>query len=101
MPKHVPRVGAALSGTRLIHWSGLIIRVPSAPSHGASKLDMIGPVRASPNELWEAVVALSCSIACRSDLDNLPSDVAVQTYVISRRNWCRVPLDRMALASPV
>ena len=45
---------------------------------------MIGPVGASSNELYEAVVALSRSIAGRTDLDTLVSGVATSLRRIVR-----------------
>src|ERR1035438_8340129 len=57
---------------------------PSAEARPATKSCMIGPVGASSNELYEAVVALSRSIAGRTDLDALVSGVATSLRRIVR-----------------
>ena len=57
---------------------------PSAEDRPATKSCMIGPVGASSNELYEAVVALSRSIAGRTDLDALVSGVATSFRRIVR-----------------
>ena len=70
-PWHLPRIGVTPS------------RRPVS-SHAAAKSGIIAPVRTSSNEIYEAVLALSRSIAGRTDLDALVLGVAASLRRIVR-----------------